>query len=845
MCTKTVVGMCRSNTCRLGKGDKMYRPPWSERVNSEILRLPSRVLLRCAHDSGIDYAVQQLHGLGTPRVAVWVDERNRGVNLADILSEAVAAGLGPALFGKQSTVDQVLQALSEFQRVFGPVTIVVGWVDRVDNLIDKIVRNAHINSKLIVVSDSATEAPVLEGFTTVDGTFLKLEIDEAISETRGAISDERVAELYAEAGGLFSRFKTSMIRQIGSESASILSSYPWSWGDSVSVDGVLDALIQRERWADAFELACTRACERLPEFIDDAGNYYFNTGSYSYFWSRLQALPPDVKTNEKIAYWLLSVALATSRQRELRGHTAAVMQHSEAPEVRATTAVVSPTSEMLSETSRALESLRSPATLRAHGFALAWEGERSEPIALFREAMRLAEREGAEHLVVACGVDIAEVEIRTGNYSSGAEWAGWALAEYKMRGLNENLRLKAAVSTSAFAQLLIGNEEQATRLLADIDAGTSYIDVPGYEAIVSTLGDLALLQGDYERSFSHYSSIHENAPIDVYCFTSLSLLTVHIARRDWSAARKLAEGAFAVSRSSTPYERSLGELIAGMAFSESDPIRAEQHLIAAMEGLTSEFHIAQAASWLAVVRMGRGQRKAAVEALRMGSLGLKELGESGWRLFCACHPLTDDVRRLWSESEFEFEFQFLEARKVCSAAREIELGMRSAEILMALAVHSSGLSGEQLHSHVYGDAPFHRSSLKASVSRLRDTVPIGSSPYRIDATFRADFVSVLELVSVGELQKALNLYSGSLLPGSESPLVQEWREHIDETVRIAVLESHDPDLLIQLATQLDDDLEIWESAKSSVPASDYRRPVINARIRRIRATWAKENAAHQ
>src|SRR5690554_566760 len=130
---------------------------------------------------------------------------------------------------------------------------------------------------------------------------------------------------------------------------------------------------------------------------------------------------------------------------------------------------------------------------------------------------------------------------------------------------------------------------------------------------------------------------------------------------------------------------------------------------------------------------------------------------------------------------------FLGARKVHSGVREIEIGLRAAEIITALTIHSSGLSGEQLHTHVLGDVPFPRSTLKAGISRLRHIVPIASSPYRIDATYRADFVRVLELVSEGELQQALNLYGGSLLPESESPLIEEWRGHIDEVIRSAVL----------------------------------------------------------
>lgn len=822
----------------------MYRRPWFERINTELLKLPKRTLLRCRRESGIEVAIHRLHGVEQPRVVIWVDNQSKGVKLEDVLSEAIAAGLGSSLLGKQPKLTQLLQVMAEYQRVLGPITIVVGWAERAVDLLGILADCVTSDSRLLVIADRDGGLSEVPGLSTVEGEFLDMRFEEAISETRGAISDDRAQELFNASLGRYSLFRAELLRELGAESASFLIADPWSVDDTVSIDGVLDVLIQRERWADAFELACARAAERLAEFIDEAGNYYFNTGSYSYFWSRLKSLPPDVRSNEKVAYWLVAVALATSRQRELGRHMDVVLRKSDAPEVRASTAVVAPTSEMLSETLRALQSRRSTATLRAHGFALAWEGKRDEPIALFREAMRLAEREGAEHLVVACGVDISEVEIRHGNYKSGAEWAEWALAEYHRRGLNETLRRKSAVATLAFALLLLGDEIRSRQLLEDLNVGDSYIDVPGYEGIISTLADLALINKEFDRAQALYASIHENAPLEVFCFTALNVLTVHIARGDWWAARRLSDRAHAVSRTSSIYERSLGDLIAGIAASEMEPVKAEHHLIAALEGLTAEFHVAQAAAWLALVRLKRGNRKSAVQALKIGSSGLRELRASGWRLILACHPETDTIRELWTASEFEYEFKFLGVRKVRTGTEDIELGLRSAEILTSLVVHSSGLSGEQLHSHVYGDAPFPRSTLKASISRLRDVIPIASSPYRIDATFRADFAQLLQLVTEGELQRALNLYSGPLLPGSESPLVEEWREHIDEVIRSAVIESGDPDHLIQLGTQLNDDLEVWEYAKASVPPNDYRRPVINARIRRIRASWSQEQVVN-
>lgn len=820
----------------------MFKRPWYDRVVPKLLHAPLKTVLTCSRESGVELALRRLHGLDTPQIIIWVDENNQFMDIEHLLTEAVVAGLGSSLLRERATKDQVLQALADYQLLVGPVFLAIGWADKVHGLVELLVESLTPASRMLVVADESMESTRIQDFAHMEGDFLDMSFDEAVRESRGAVSDVKLLEIFTQSEAKFAAFRSNLLEDLSTEKHHALAVDARNWGEALTVEGVLDALIRLERWGDAFELACTRACERLPEFIDDVGNFYFNAGSYSYLWSRLQSLPPDVKRDEKIAYWLVAVALATNRPREFSRHVREALVSSEAPEIRATSAVVAPTREMVAETLDALSKVRSPATLRAHGFALAWEGQSAEPISLFREAMRLAERDGAEHLVVACGVDIAEVEIRQGNYKSGAEWAEWALKEYQQRGLNENLRYMSALSTNAFAKLLLGELEAAAQLLDKLDVGTSYVDVPGYEAITSTLGDLALLRGEYAEAHSHYSSIHENAPIEVYCFTALSLVSLYVAQGDWESAAGLAESAYALSRSSTPYEQAIAELVVGIALSEVDSSSAEKHLLEALSAVSSKFHVAQSAAWLALVRFRKGRRKAAVEALRHGSDGLRELGKSGWELICARHPLTESVRKLWTQLEYEHEFVFLGSRKVVSGSQEDEIGLRAAEILTALIVHSNGLSGEQLQTHIHGDAPASRSTLKASVSRLRRTVAIGSGPYRIEATYRADFIRVLELISSGELQQALNLYGGSLLPESESPLVKEWRAHVDEVVRSAVLETRDPDHLIQLGTILDNDLEIWEAAKDCVAPSDYRRPVINSRIRRIRSAWSSEDA---
>jgi hypothetical protein len=70
----------------------------------------------------------------------------------------------------------------------------------------------------------------------------------------------------------------------------------------------------------------------------------------------------------------------------------------------------------------------------------------------------------------------------------------------------------------------------------------------------------------------------------------------------------------------------------------------------------------------------------------------------------------------------------------------------------------------------------------------------------------------------------------------------ELREHLEESLRQAVLASGDADAMIDLANQQGDDLELWEETRRHLPPNDPRRPLANARIRRIRKRWRAETS---
>ena len=174
-------------------------------------------------------------------------------------------------------------------------------------------------------------------------------------------------------------------------------------------------------------------------------------------------------------------------------------------------------------------------------------------------------------------------------------------------------------------------------------------------------------------------------------------------------------------------------------------------------------------------------------------------------------------------------------------AGEVRLGgvplavsRRQAEILVLLSLHPEGLSFDELHDRLYGDAPVSASTLKAEVSHLRALLggAIGSRPYRLTTTVTSDVRRVLDSLERGDLAAAVSSYGGSLLAASESPGVSEWRNYVDVALRNAVLASTDAPSVLAFADRHPYDEQVQQHLVGVLPPTDPRRALALARVAR-------------
>lgn len=147
----------------------------------------------------------------------------------------------------------------------------------------------------------------------------------------------------------------------------------------------------------------------------------------------------------------------------------------------------------------------------------------------------------------------------------------------------------------------------------------------------------------------------------------------------------------------------------------------------------------------------------------------------------------------------ELEIHALGQPNVTFRGQALRLTRRQLEILCLLALNPQGLNLEAFHAALYGDAGTSTTTLKAELSQLRGRLDgcIGSRPYRLTCSVWADFIDLWQLLLAQQVDEAVSLYRGTLLPLSASPEIEEWRHCIDAVMGKALDFCKDPKLLMR------------------------------------------------
>ncbi|WP_375496928.1 GAF domain-containing protein [uncultured Jatrophihabitans sp.] len=169
--------------------------------------------------------------------------------------------------------------------------------------------------------------------------------------------------------------------------------------------------------------------------------------------------------------------------------------------------------------------------------------------------------------------------------------------------------------------------------------------------------------------------------------------------------------------------------------------------------------------------------------------------------------------------------------------RTLRLTPRHSELMVLLADHPDGLSGDQLALGLYAD-DVNTSTVRAEMTRLRqllgdDVLP--SRPYRLKIAPDCDWLQVSELIDAGHIGAALRAYRGPLLPHSDAPGVVAGRERLERDLRGAVFASNQLDLMVAWTRTRwgADDVQMWHRQAGLLPVSSPLLPLVQAEVRRL------------
>jgi len=170
-------------------------------------------------------------------------------------------------------------------------------------------------------------------------------------------------------------------------------------------------------------------------------------------------------------------------------------------------------------------------------------------------------------------------------------------------------------------------------------------------------------------------------------------------------------------------------------------------------------------------------------------------------------------------------------------AQMFRLSPRHSEILLLLASTPRGLSGDELAVLLY-EEDSSASTLRAELNRLRHLLGdelLASRPYRLVAELTADWLAVEAHLAAGAVASALRMYRGPLLPGSTAPGVVRLRENIEASLRQAVLDSHEPDLMSTWTRSAwgADDYDMWRAQLDALGPNSPLRPLATGQLARL------------
>lgn len=816
---------------------------WLSRVQELIFEVGPHVVVQADDRWGLPYVLASMRASGHNVLHIDLDsaDTENPIALGNRLSDAVFSATGVRLFGLGMPFSYGLSILESNREYLSPAVTVLRHPEYGKHLRQGVVALASARFRILeLYSDDVT--PEEPSNVTLTGLDFAVRAEEAADMFAGHLNDEDLERLLQDTDGAYSDLLTAGNRYMSlpPPTKPSIGLYDTQVDVSGNSPAVIDYLVRDRRWIEAFELALGSArYDKAVSIINHAGEAYFEAGLFTQFWQQLRAFPDDVFADDMPAYWLLSAAIAVDKREEVRELLSRQLGIRPMPNLRALMACSGSTVGSLKEAEAAFEHEKTPMTVRALSYCLASSGRPNEALRVALDHLPDIEQFATPRELASYSNTIGRILLFLGRYAAALEWVNWGLKIYEEARLKEELLRLALLSAKAYYALLLGKRDIARGAMASVSLDVTLAGIPSLDAIFSTAGDIALVNQEYERALELYSVNARESGREQIGYYAVDQVCAMIMCEMVDEALATAKECHVLATGTPERNAAFTRLALGIANSYKGVHEAEDQLLSSMKyfrNSNDSVSLSRAALHLAQHYRARGQADRAAQVLLDSREHIRDLGESGWLLLGL--P-TAKTRELWDEFHSNSDihrFKFL-GRRVHSVGGNSEpLSLRNAEILALLSSQRNGVTGEQLLYDLYGEDG-SIGTVKASISKLRQLVPIASRPYRIDARLEADHVVIQRLLEQGRTAEALELYHGPLLPLSDAPGIVRLREILAESLRQSVLASGDRSLMLRYLDLVSDDLEVVESLMATLAPDDPHFSSVAARHLHLRREW--------
>jgi hypothetical protein len=781
---------------------------------------------------------------------VWIEltttDKDDPIAQGNRLAEAVKQALHYPLYEPAQHYTYGLKVLASQLELLGPFTFAVSNADYAPQFATDLLSLHRCGSRVVLAGASPADIFNLpENTQIITGSDLKLSLEDARAFTQGYLPDDTIPSLLKTSNGAYELF----VEKINEYLSLPLPTRPSPEGPrlagkhevEVEPDLLLKVLIKQEKWLEALELACSLLPDRVPGVLDEAGHVYHEAGLHKRLWELLEELPEPIKKHQYVLFWRLSSGWWQGFVEEVREDVEEHLAHYEAPELRALYAgTLASEATAEAEAKRAYEEKKTALTTFQYGRL---HSDPAQRVDILRESVKVAERTKRGSHITRNASELTRQLLFIGAYKESVYWGEWTLRKFDEFGMVNSQRKLVLTNDWAVARILTGETAGLKERLEETEVQFENVLPHIVRNLTETLGDYSLSQGNPAKALECYLKNLESENREEAGYNALSVVQAYSHLNELTKALEYATRAYMLIKGEHWNLRYSSELAYGIALSLIEPrvgLNQLQHVQqeTLKHGMPAHFQ-AQLALYLAWAYLQLDNQKAAVEIIKAHHSVLQELSETGLTLLSGPKYLFKEVWELIGidEKPVQLELRFLGKQEVRYQGKQLKLSPQMQEMLVLLALNPNGLSLEQLLLLTSGDHG-NPNSFRVMLTKLRQQyVPITNQPYKIDVSYKADFIQVQALIEKGHLRRALELYKGGLLGYSEAPGIIEEREALEESLREAVLSSGDPEALYNFANQLPDDLEVWEALEQALPKEDTRIPVVGTRVRRIRENW--------